>query len=73
MPDNRQTHPVQMNDSQDRQRDLVRQDYAVRVSEGRTCVVPNALEEAELPLAIMHKPDFSKAQHMPGGVRILFK
>jgi hypothetical protein len=35
-------------------------------------VVPNALEEVELPLALMLKPDVSKALEMPGGVSIVF-
>ena len=52
--------------------DLVRQDYHVRVSGGQKFLVPNALEDIELSLAKMNKPDYSIAVDMPGGVSVLY-
>lgn len=51
--------------------DLIKQDYHVRVSDGQKFIVPNALEDVDAPLARMHKPDYSMAVNMPGGVSLL--
>ena len=48
--------------------DLVRQDYHVRVSDGRKFMVPNALEDLDLHLARTNKPNYSMAVNMLGGV-----
>jgi hypothetical protein len=48
--------------------DIIRQDYEVRVAGGQKFVIPNEFRGLELPLAYTHKPDYSKAVDMPGGV-----
>ena len=52
--------------------EIIRQDYNVRVSGGQSFIVPNAFRELELPLAGMHKPDYSKAADMAVGVSVIF-
>jgi hypothetical protein len=52
--------------------DIIRQDYEVRVVGGQKLVIPNAFRGLELPLAYMHKPDYSEAVDMPGGVSEYF-
>jgi hypothetical protein len=53
--------------------EIIRQDYDVRMSGGQSVIVPNAFREQELPLASMHKPDYSKAAEMAGGVSVIFQ
>jgi len=48
--------------------DIIRQGYTIRVSSGQEVIVPTVLEDVELPLAHMHKPDFSEAVNMEVGV-----
>ena len=50
--------------------DFVRQDYHVRVSGGQEFIVPSALEDVGISVAAMHKPDYSMAADMPGGVSV---
>ena len=59
-----------MEDSSQNQQaeDIIRQDYEVRVAGGEKLVIPNVFQGIELPLAYMHKPDYSMAVDMPGGV-----
>jgi hypothetical protein len=48
--------------------DIIRQDYEVRVAGGQKLVIPKAFQGLGLPLAYTHKPDYSMALDMPGGV-----
>lgn len=71
MADKAQSQSFQHDETQNQQTDdLVRQDYHVRVSGGQKFIVPNALEDVELPLAKTYKPDYSMAVDMPGGVSV---
>jgi len=49
--------------------DIIRQEYEVRLGGGHKSVIPSA---CELPLAYTHKPDYSMALDMPGGVSDAF-
>jgi len=48
--------------------DMIREGYTVRVSDGQEVIVPTAFGAVELPLAQMHKPDYSNALEMDVGV-----
>jgi hypothetical protein len=48
--------------------DIIRQGYTVRVSNGQEVIVPTALDDVEVPLARMNKPDFTQAVNMEVGV-----
>jgi hypothetical protein len=52
--------------------DLIRHGYSVRVSGSQTFVVPTTLQEVDISLANMRKPDISGAVKMPAGVTIIF-
>ena len=69
MADN--TQSSQENEIQNLQpEDFVRQDYDVRVSGGQKFIVPSALEDVGISVPVMHKPDYSMAVDMPGGVSV---
>jgi hypothetical protein len=69
MEDNKSPQSVQEYESQPQQpEDIIRQDYNIRVAGGQTFVIPNTLRDLNLPLAYMHKPNYSDAVDMPGGV-----
>jgi len=48
--------------------DYVRTGYAIQSSDGIDIVVPNALQTLPMDLAVLLKPDISKALKMLGGV-----
>jgi hypothetical protein len=48
--------------------EIIKQGYTVRVSSGQEVIVPTVLVDVEIPLAHMHKPDFSEAVNMKVGV-----
>jgi len=48
--------------------DNFRQGYDVREASGQIFIVPNAFRALELPLAGMHKPDYSEIADMNVGV-----
>lgn len=50
--------------------DMIREGYTLRVLDGQEVVVPTAFGAVELPLARMHKPDFSEAVAMDVGVSL---
>ena len=73
-PDNTPSQSLENAASQNQQpEDLIRQGYTIQASGGQTFVVPDALQDVNLPLAKVLKPDFSKAVEMDGGVRFLYK
>ena len=65
MPDNSQSEILP---DYEGQIGFIRQGYHVREVSGQSFVMPDALQEEDLPLAMMHKPDFSKALTKAGGV-----
>ena len=48
--------------------DIIRQGYTVQVSSGWEIIVLTVLDDVEVPLARMHKPDFTQAVDMEVGV-----
>ena len=70
MTDNTRSSHKEKNAQNQLPEDFVRQGYHVRVSGGQEFIVPNALEDVEISVAAMHKPDYSMAVDMPGGVSV---
>lgn len=59
-------------DQNQQHEDIIRQEYEVRLAGGHKSVIPSACQGLELPLAYTHKPDYSMALDMPGGVSEAF-
>jgi hypothetical protein len=73
MEANSHSHSVQECEDQNQQHeDIIRQEYEVQLAGGHKSVIPSACQGLELPLAYTHKPDYSMAVDMPGGVSEAF-
>lgn len=73
MQDNSNSQSVQEHEGHNQQpEDIIRQDYTVRLAGEHKVVIPTAFQGLELPLGYMHKPDYSMAVDMPGGVSQAF-